>query len=114
MAVREDGLVGEGSRDTRGDGAADDEVDVADVCDGNLDVPDSVIGVIVAVLAVDSREDLGGAFWLPVGASAEPAGRTAGDLSMSACEHWDWLEWTEEKEWRFGRDRTCHVPIFVG
>ena len=59
VAVRDNGLVGEGSRDARGDGAADDEVDVADVWDVNLDGPDSVIGVIVAVLADDSREYVG-------------------------------------------------------
>jgi len=73
-------------------------VDVPDVCDGNLDVPDSVIGVIVAELAVDSREYVGCAFWRPVGASDDPADMTAGDLSISACEYRHWLDRMEGKE----------------
>ncbi len=60
VATRDNGLVGEGSRDGRGDGAADDdEVDAADGCEANLDGPDSAMGVIVAVLAEDSREYVG-------------------------------------------------------
>jgi hypothetical protein len=92
VAVLDNGLVGDGSRDTRGEGAADDEVDVADVCDVNLDGPDSVIGVIVAVLADDSRVYVGWASWLASGTSDVP-GDMFGDLSMSACEHRHWLEW---------------------
>jgi hypothetical protein len=103
-AVRESGLVGEGSRDARGDGAADDEVDVAEVCEANLEGPDSVIGVIVAVLAEDSREYVGCAFWLP-GPSDDPAGMF-GDLSMSACEHWHWLG---REEGRLALGHTCHA-----
>jgi hypothetical protein len=91
VAVRDSGLVGDGSRDTRGDGAADDEVDVADAWDVNLDGPDSVIGVIVAVLADDSRVYVGWTSWLASGTSDVP-GDMFGDLSMSACEHWHWLE----------------------
>jgi hypothetical protein len=86
VAVRGEGLVGEGSRDGRGDGAADDELDVAAVCEENLDGPDSVIGVIVAVLAEDWRENVGCAVWLGLWASDGPVDMF-GDLSMSACEH---------------------------
>ncbi len=59
VAPRDSGLVGEGSRDGRGDGAADDDEDAADGCEANLDGPDSAMGVIVAVLAEDSREYVG-------------------------------------------------------
>jgi len=59
VAVRDNGRVGECSRDGRGDGAAEDEVEVPDVCEVNLDGPDSVMGVTVAVLAEDSRENVG-------------------------------------------------------
>lgn len=56
VAVRDSGLVGEGSRDAKGDGAADDEEDGAEFCDVSLDGPDPVMGVIVAALVEDSRE----------------------------------------------------------
>ncbi|SPQ20891.1 a4b0aba0-6f85-418c-af19-db999d8721ff [Thermothielavioides terrestris] len=75
---RRKGLVGEGSRDARGDGAADEEEEGADVCDVNLDGPDSVIGVIVAVLAEDSRDKAGCA-------SSDDPVDMFGDLSISAC-----------------------------
>jgi hypothetical protein len=108
VAIRDNGLVGDGSRDTRGDGAADDEVDVADAWDVNLDGPDSVIGVIVAVLADDSRVYVGWASWLASGIS-DVSGDMFGDLSMSACEHWDWLEWMGRGEWRLDPSHTCHA-----
>jgi hypothetical protein len=109
VAVRDSGLVGEGSReDGTGDGAADDEADVADAWEVNLEGPDSVIGVIVAVLAEDSRENVGCAFREPFGASDEPTDMF-GDLSMSACEHWHWLDWMEGEEWRLGPGHTCHA-----
>lgn len=93
VAVRDSGLVGEGSREARGEGAADDEADVAeaeaevetcDCCEGNRDEPDSAIGVTVAVLADDSRDSVG----CSSGSCAEPTRRMFGDLSMAlvACE----------------------------
>jgi hypothetical protein len=106
VAVRDSGLVGEGSRDARGEGAADDEVDVAEVWDANLDGADSVIGVIVAVLADDSREYVGCAGWLASRASDDPGGMF-GDLSMSACEHW--RDWKGREEWRLGPGHACHA-----
>jgi hypothetical protein len=109
VAVRDIGLVGEGSReDGTGDGAADDEADVADPWEVNLEGPDSVIGVMVAVLAEDSRENVGCAFRGPFGASDEPAD-VFGDLSMSAYERWHWLDWMEGEEWRLGPGHTCHA-----
>jgi hypothetical protein len=42
LVVRGNALVGEGSRDVSGDGAADDDVDVAEACDVNFDGPESV------------------------------------------------------------------------
>lgn len=56
MLVLESGRVGEGSREASGEGAADDEVEVPEVCDANLEGHKSVLGVIVTVLDVDSRE----------------------------------------------------------
>lgn len=53
------GLVGEGSRDCSGDGAAEDAAEVADVWEVNFDGHESVLGVMVAVLAVDSRDSVG-------------------------------------------------------
>lgn len=111
VAVRERGRVGEGSREARGDWAAEDEVEAdteaaAEGSEVNLEGPDSVMGVIVAVLAEDSRERAGFA----AGAS-DPAGDMFGDLSMSACEHehggrcwgcwgcWGW-RWDWGRGWR--------------
>lgn len=62
FVIRDNGLVGEGSRDVSGDGEADDEVDVAEGCDVNLLGPStgSVLWVIVAVLvAEDARDGVG-------------------------------------------------------
>ncbi len=66
--VLERGLVGEGSREANGEGAADEEVEVAEVCDNNFDCQVSVFGVIVAVLVVDSRDSGGsdGDDWAPL------------------------------------------------
>lgn len=107
LAVRDKGLVGEGSRDVSGDGAADDEVDVLEVCDTSLEGAESVFWVIVAVLALaeDSRDGVGCAVWLVLGASDERADMF-GDLSMSACALWYWLEGDNGDE---GETDTCHA-----
>jgi hypothetical protein len=82
MVVREVGLVGEGSREPNGDGAADDEVEAAEVWDANLDWPWSTAGwVIVAVLDEDWREYAG----RPAAGSDGPAD-VVEDLSMSTCD----------------------------
>ncbi len=129
VAVRERGRVGEGSREGRGDWAAEDEVEAA--AEGgsevNLEVPDSTMGVIVAVLAEDSREKAGFA----AGAS-DKAGDMFGDLSMSACGHggwrwrWRWggldghdagLEGAAAvggEEWRLEAGHTCHDAASSG
>jgi len=54
-------LTGDCSRDASGEGAPDDGADVLlDGCDANLDGHESVLGVIVVVLAdVESRESEG-------------------------------------------------------
>lgn len=90
------GRVGEGSREWRGEGAAEEEVDVVEVCEVcevNFEGHESVFGVMVAVLEVDSRDNVG---WsravgiLPVdcerSASAEPVGLLDdGSMSAAAC-----------------------------
>jgi hypothetical protein len=111
VAVRENGRVGEGSRDARGDGAAEDEVEVAEGCDVSLGGPDSVIGVTVAVLADESRESVGCAFRLVVIPSDGPGGML-GDLSISACGRGCWLSWLEGEKARIDQSHACHTwPI---
>jgi len=83
--VRESGRVGDGSREASGEGAADEDAEVPEVCEVNLEGQESVLGVIVAVLAVDSRDSVGTGAWaaLLVG-SVEPfAAPAAGP--MFAC-----------------------------
>jgi len=58
--VRERGRVGDGSRETSGDGAAEEEVEAPEACETSLDGQESVLGVMVAVLAVDSRDKVVG------------------------------------------------------
>lgn len=76
------GRVGDGSRDGRGDGAADE---AAELCDG-CDIPcladghDSVLGV--TVLVVDSRDSVG--LEARVAASVEALPIFVVDLSMAA------------------------------
>lgn len=61
--VRESGLVGEGSRDGSGEGAADDvAVEATEGCDGSFEGHESVLGVIVTMLDVDSRDRAGWRF----------------------------------------------------
>lgn len=84
--VRESGRVGDGSREASGEGAADEDAEVPDVWEVNLEGQESVFGVIVAVLAVDSRDSVGtGVVWaaLLVG-SVEPFAAPAAG-SMFAC-----------------------------
>lgn len=63
LLVRDNVRVGEASRDVRGDGVAEDEVDAAEACDVNLVGAASVFWVIVAVLVVvladDARDSVG-------------------------------------------------------
>lgn len=59
LAVRERGRVGEGSREGSGDGAADVGADGAGFCELDLEGHESVLGVTVAMLDVDSRGSVG-------------------------------------------------------
>lgn len=87
VVVRDSGLAGDGSREGSGDGAADDDVDAAEACDADLDGAGSGLGgtAAVMVLADDARDGAGWARRLLLGPSE-------GDLSMTACVQWDWLE----------------------
>ena len=61
LAVRERGRVGDVSREGRGEGAADVGADGAqfEFCEVNLDGHESVLGVTVWMLDVDSRDSVG-------------------------------------------------------
>lgn len=72
----------------------------------NLDGHESVFGVIVAVLVVDSRDNVGNGVWAALLgererlASAEPFA-TPTDLSIFSCIHGFGPDWRQtEEEWR--------------
>lgn len=96
------GLVGEGSREARGDGAADDWAEVWDDCDGSLlESQDSV--VLGVRTADDSREGVGCEERL---ASVEPL-LVFCDLSMTASygRRVRWEEWSLSRSGMPGIDR---------
>lgn len=68
VCARLRGLVGEGSREAKGEGATDEareteDADVAEVCEVSLEGHESVLGLTVAAeLEVDSRDSVGSGF----------------------------------------------------
>lgn len=113
MLVLDSGRVGEGSLDANGDGAADDEVEAPDACEVSFDGHESVLGVIVAVLEVDSRDSGGNGAWAALlgererAASGEPFA-TLDDLSMFARIQGLFRGRPAGEEWRLdSADGTC-------
>lgn len=104
-AVRDNGLVGDGSREGSGEAAADDDADVAEVCEASLDGHESVFWVTVAELAEESRDSVGWALRSLPGASGRP-GDMLGDLSMSACVD---VRGLAGEERRLDGGHTCHA-----
>lgn len=84
MLVLDKGRAGDGSREASGEGAAEDEAEWEDdVCETKRGHR-SVLGVMVAVLEVDSRESVGRRVGVLVGESAEPFA-ALDDLSIVGC-----------------------------
>lgn len=84
MLVLDKGRAGDGSREASGEGAAEDEAEWEDdVCETRRGHR-SVLGVMVAVLEVDSRESVGRRVGVLVGESAEPFA-ALDDLSIVGC-----------------------------
>lgn len=88
------GLVGEGSREAKGEGATDEareteDADVAEVCEVNLEGHESVLGLTVAAeLEVDSRDSVGSGF---DDGAAVAAGVCA--CACAGCICWPVLAW---------------------
>jgi hypothetical protein len=109
--VRERGRVGDGSREANGEGAADEDAEALEVWVVNLDGHESVFGVIVAVLVVDSRDSVGNGVWAALLGERERLGSlepfaTLADLSIFACIQG--FGGAGKEEWRLvSSDGTC-------